>query len=52
MAPDVNTDCRVLFQDVVVDVVVAAVVVVIVVVSSRSHLQWFTGQGPNPGTYE
>jgi hypothetical protein len=35
-------------------VVVAAVVfvLVVVVVCAKSHLQWFTEQGPNPGTYE
>lgn len=38
----------------VVDAVVFVfiVVFVVVVVSAKSHLQWFTDQGPNPGTYE
>jgi hypothetical protein len=33
-------------------VVVAAAAAAAVVVSDKSHLQWFTDQGPNPGTYE
>ena len=31
---------------------VVAAVAFAVVVSVRSHLQWFTDQGPNLGTYE